>query len=413
MRTLFAVALAFAAAPAAVALSACDTAFLFGPPRTIDNGPRGEGEGEAAGEGEGGAGEGEGEGASAGVCGGSVVVTASAPLPMITARARHAAVLLADGRVLLAGGDDGTGITSKSAELFDPANSTFTATGPLLQARYDFAMVALDDGRAIAFGGFNNDIDTPADNGDLPTSEIWDPSTAVWTAGPAMPEARDALSAEKVAGGKVLVFGGQTDATSIPTEVLLFDASNDSLTTTPGNIRQHGTAHTSHVLKNGLVLMAGGFFTQSLTDVDILFADGHTAPADGIPGARRSACAANDDKGNLLVFGGYNAGEVDDVESFDPLNNAWSSVGTLHTPRAACEAAELSCLTLVCGSFASTGCEAWDYATASAVDVGVDVGVNFAFTLTRIDDAHALLAGGTFNDFDSAAVARVISLEAP
>ncbi len=398
---------------------ACDDAFLFGrPDRSIDVG---EGEGDAAegegdvGEGEGEAGEGEGEGdVSAEVCGGAVVVHAGAPIAMDSARTRHAAALLADGRVLLAGGHDDTYESVTSAALFDPATKTFTPTGSLAQARYDLALVALDDGRAVAFGGFNNDSATPDDNGDLASTEIWDPQNETWSAGPDMPEPRSGLSAVAVGGGTVVVFGGRDNAEAYPDEVLLFDASDDSLVAASGTISEPRGAHTALGLGDGRVVMAGGYFTSSLDDADMIFADGRAAPLAAIPGPRRSACASVDGDGRGLFFGGLNGpGTLDDVEAFDPTDNGWHHAGALATPRYACESVALSCLSLVCGGVDASSCEAWDYATQSAVPVLSDVGgAEYSFTLTRIDDAHALLAGG-FAGEDISATARVISLDAP
>ncbi len=53
-----------------------------------------------------------------------------------TARDRHTATLLPSGKVLVAGGDNGAGVLS-SAELYDPASGTWTATGSLGTARYE------------------------------------------------------------------------------------------------------------------------------------------------------------------------------------------------------------------------------------------------------------------------------------
>src|SRR5688572_33481948 len=52
-------------------------------------------------------------------------------------RGHHTATLLPDGRVLVVGGENGNGNTFTSAELFDPASGTWTATGSLNTDRAD------------------------------------------------------------------------------------------------------------------------------------------------------------------------------------------------------------------------------------------------------------------------------------
>src|SRR6266853_6978843 len=51
--------------------------------------------------------------------------------PLVVPRTGHAATALADGRVLITGGRDGAGTIVATAEIFDPATETSTASATL------------------------------------------------------------------------------------------------------------------------------------------------------------------------------------------------------------------------------------------------------------------------------------------
>src|SRR6266498_4795923 len=86
-------------------------------------------------------------------------------------RSHHFAVKLADGRVLIAGGDAVCCWSSDaSTEIFDPATGTWTTTGSLALGRGNATGTLLPDGRVLAVGGNAHGTITA-------TAELYDPST--------------------------------------------------------------------------------------------------------------------------------------------------------------------------------------------------------------------------------------------
>ena len=70
---------------------------------------------------------------------------------LVTARSRHTATLLPNGKVLVAGGNNGSALSS--AELYDPATGTWTATGSLGTARERPTATLLPNGKVLVAGG--------------------------------------------------------------------------------------------------------------------------------------------------------------------------------------------------------------------------------------------------------------------
>lgn len=127
--------------------------------------------------------------------------------PMGQPRGDHAAAALGDGRVLVAGGENGSFIY-RSAELYDPSTDTWTAAAPMPRVRTQFLMTLLPDGRVLALGGLE-------DRG-LPsrTSVIYDPRTDSWSEGPGLRSDRVLSALATLPSGDVLVIGGQHSASN-------------------------------------------------------------------------------------------------------------------------------------------------------------------------------------------------------
>jgi hypothetical protein len=61
--------------------------------------------------------------------------------------------LLPNGQVLVTGGVNSSGLASATAELYDPASGTWTATGSLANARIDHTATLLPNGNVLVAGG--------------------------------------------------------------------------------------------------------------------------------------------------------------------------------------------------------------------------------------------------------------------
>jgi hypothetical protein len=95
-----------------------------------------------------------------------------------TGRAYHTATLLKDGRVLVAGGLGTDGQPVGASELYDPATGRFSITGTMLEARYNFTASLLPGGKVLIAGG---EITTQT-SAAIDTAELYDPATGTFSA---------------------------------------------------------------------------------------------------------------------------------------------------------------------------------------------------------------------------------------
>jgi N-acetylneuraminic acid mutarotase len=177
---------------------------------------------------------------------------------MTTGREWQSAVRLSDGRVLVAGGEEPFPFPSvSSAEIYDPATGTWSATGSMAVTRccnHSSFLTLLADGRVLAAGGSSGfaNFATPTS----PSVEVYDPATGVWTPTGSMSAPRGGGTFSLLTGGKVLAAGGH-DGTAYLSSAELWDPASGTWSSTASLATARGS-HTATVLGNGKVLAVGG-----------------------------------------------------------------------------------------------------------------------------------------------------------
>ncbi len=81
-----------------------------------------------------------------------------------------------NGKVLIVGGSDGS-VPIGSAELYDPATATFTATGSLNAARQFHTATLLPSGKVLICGGRG----TAGGAAPVAAAELYDPTAGTFT----------------------------------------------------------------------------------------------------------------------------------------------------------------------------------------------------------------------------------------
>lgn len=171
-------------------------------------------------------------------------------LAMTTARAEHTATPLLDGKVLIAGGvvldASNRFSTTAGAELYDPSTGTFSTTGDMNTARGQHVAVLLADGKVLVAGGLS---DVTA-NTHFGSAEIYDPSTGSFTPTGTMVSSGRVSSAVLLPDGRVFI-GQDGDNAEI------YDPAAGTFTSTGAYGASAVEADPATLLPNGLVLVVG------------------------------------------------------------------------------------------------------------------------------------------------------------
>ncbi len=206
----------------------------------------------------------------------------------------HSATSMKDGRVLVVGGDIGSGVATEHVEIFDPKADAWTEARPLSSVLSEHTAQLLNDGRVLVAGGRGANNVPPA-GGD---AQIYDPQTNTWTATGPMVKPHQFSDSVRLPDGRVLVAGGVLPDPSTPRPSAcaeIYDPASNTWTAA-ANLSQARFLHGLVLLPDSKVLAVGG-----ARDWDSSWT---------------------------------NNSFVREIELYDPVANAWRTVGELPEPRA-------------------------------------------------------------------------------
>jgi N-acetylneuraminic acid mutarotase len=258
---------------------------------------------------------------------------------MVGPRPADSATLLADGKVLVAGGTANQGLSGlASAEVYDPVSGTWTVTGAMHTARYGHSATLLRDGKVLVAGGTSSTVFG------LSSAEVYDPVSGTWTATGAMGIGRQGHTATLLRDGKVLVVGGESSTLCAVRQSCalgsaeLYDPISGTWTATGRMVALLSDRYSVTLLADGKVLVAGG---QEISGIHGASASaelydpqsGAWTATGAIIEKRMDHIATLLADGRVLVIGGGGAPGLDDglrsPELYDPASGTWRATASM------------------------------------------------------------------------------------
>lgn len=175
---------------------------------------------------------------------------------MLSLRAGAMAALLPSGKVLIAGGTDGSGKSLRTTEIYNPETNAFIPGPDMLAARAHGVAVLLRSGKVLIVGGC-----AEGDDGVLASAELYDPADGSFSWTGTMHIPRGYFNAVVLANGNVLVTGGMSGGqfpdVKVEASAEIYNrAIGRFALTSPMSVPRY--KHGMALLKDGRVLVIGG-----------------------------------------------------------------------------------------------------------------------------------------------------------
>jgi hypothetical protein len=248
---------------------------------------------------------------------------------MATSRRHSAAGHLPDGRILVVGGTDTTGVDGaarifyKTAEIYDPATGTWTGTGSLKTGpRALHTVTALWGGKTLIVGGWKG-------SAALSSAEIYDLDKGTFSATGSMKTARAEHSAIMLFDGRVLITGGFDSSGNPTASAEIYDPATGTFSETKGGpMNAARSSHRMNTVGEGKVFVSGGFGAggAELASTELFDPETETfTPAASLAEARANHSATELPTGEVLVIGGHGGGGVlASTELYNPDTDTFS-----------------------------------------------------------------------------------------
>jgi Protein of unknown function (DUF3179)/Kelch motif/Galactose oxidase, central domain len=246
-------------------------------------------------------------------------------------RGGHVATLLSDGRVLMTGGMDDLAVIS-AAEIYDPATGQFTVIEPMHLKREKHTATLLRNGKVLIAGGYPGGVSPTA------TTELYDPASGKFVEGPPMTTARQGQTATLLADGRVLLIGGTGDKGAL-SSAEIYDPSSGRFVAA-GSMKDAREGHTATLLKDGQVLITGGSNRNHPAQKSAELYDPKTGRFTEIAGlevGREGHRAILLPDGDVLIVGGIGIDSahryLSSVELYNPATRRFTLLGEMLLPR--------------------------------------------------------------------------------